>query len=56
MSIAEREDTLVPPSFQRVSKTNLEEEEGEYHSDNNSVDLITPNKKRVNILKSTTKQ
>lgn len=56
MSIAEKEDTLAPPSFLRVSKTNLDEEEGEYHSDKNSVDLISPNKKRVSILKPTTKQ
>ena len=56
MSIAEKEDTLAPPSFLRVSKTNLDEEEGEYHSDKNSVDLISPNKKRVSILKPATKQ
>ena len=56
MSIAKREDTVALTSLLRVSKTNLEEEEGEYHSDKNSVDLISPNKKRVDILKSTTKQ
>ena len=56
MSIAKREDTVALTSLLRVSKTNLEEEEGEYHSDKNSVDLISPSKKRVDILKSTTKQ
>ena len=59
MSIAEREDTLAPPSLLRVQhdcKSNPEEEEGEYYSDKNSVDLLSPIKKRVNNPKAATTQ
>ena len=52
MSIAEREDTLALYSC----KANPEEEDGEYHSDKNSVDLLSPNKKRVSNVKSVTMQ
>ena len=43
MGIVEGKSTIAPPS----SDANPEEEEGEYHSEKNSEDILSPNKKRI---------